>query len=199
MSKKRLLLILLIFCISAIFLSCIDCTKGQEGEDLSDQQLVARGKYLVDFGSCHTCHSPKISSPDGLIPDSTRLLSGHPSDVILRKIDVLLRSDRLSLEYLVPHPEVIGIEHPGPVEGYIAYALSLFEDDGLEVAHGPILSLAVPDRIALSERSPCNGRLCLLFHGHRCCPRPKLFCLQPAAHPIFVESSGVVQRWLFPA
>ena len=90
MSKKRLLLILLIFCISAIFLSCIDCTKGQEGEDLSDQQLVARGKYLVDFGSCHTCHSPKISSPDGLIPDSTRLLSGHPSDVILRKIDFKL-------------------------------------------------------------------------------------------------------------
>lgn len=87
MSKKRLLLILLTFCISAIFLSCIDCTKGQEGEDLSDQQLVARGKYLVDFGSCQTCHSPKISSPDGFIPDSTRHLSGHPADITLRKID----------------------------------------------------------------------------------------------------------------
>ncbi len=87
MSKKRLLLILLPFCMFSILLSYIDCTKGQESEDLSDQQLIARGKYLVEYGSCQTCHTPKISSPDGLIPDSNRHLSGHPSDITLRNID----------------------------------------------------------------------------------------------------------------
>jgi len=59
-------------------------------------------------------------------------------------------ADNAHLVYVVPHPKVIGIEHPGAVEDYIAYALVLFEGDGLEVAHGLILSLAVPDRIALS-------------------------------------------------
>jgi hypothetical protein len=41
-----------------------------------------RGKYLVNAIGCHDCHTPKIPGPDGMpIPDSTRLLSGHPEGV----------------------------------------------------------------------------------------------------------------------
>jgi len=44
--------------------------------------LVARGKYLVTTGLCHDCHSPKVFGPQGApIPDSTRLLSGHPAEL----------------------------------------------------------------------------------------------------------------------
>lgn len=44
--------------------------------------LVARGKYLVTIGGCHDCHSPKVFGPQGEpIPDTTRLLSGHPQDM----------------------------------------------------------------------------------------------------------------------
>lgn len=44
--------------------------------------LVARGKYLVTTGLCHDCHSPKVFGPMGEpIPDSTRLLSGHPAEL----------------------------------------------------------------------------------------------------------------------
>lgn len=40
---------------------------------------VARGKYLVDFGGCNDCHSPKLMTPRGPALDGTRLLSGYPA------------------------------------------------------------------------------------------------------------------------
>jgi mono/diheme cytochrome c family protein len=44
---------------------------------------VQRGEYLVHYGGCHDCHSPKIMTPNGPVPDRTRLLSGHPADAQL--------------------------------------------------------------------------------------------------------------------
>jgi len=40
---------------------------------------VERGRYLVEFGGCNDCHTPKIYA--GPVPtlDSTRLLAGHPA------------------------------------------------------------------------------------------------------------------------
>ena len=53
---------------------------------LSQEQLVARGKYLTTIGGCNDCHSPKIMTPAGPEPDPTRLLSGHPQNEKLSKI-----------------------------------------------------------------------------------------------------------------
>jgi hypothetical protein len=44
---------------------------------------VARGKYLVDISGCHDCHTPHKMGPDGLEPDMTLMLSGHPSGMAL--------------------------------------------------------------------------------------------------------------------
>jgi hypothetical protein len=42
---------------------------------------VERGKYLVTFGGCHDCHTPKIAGPDGMpVLDASKLLSGHPEN-----------------------------------------------------------------------------------------------------------------------
>ena len=41
---------------------------------------VKRGEYLATFGGCHDCHSPKVMTPNGPVPDKTKLLSGHPAD-----------------------------------------------------------------------------------------------------------------------
>ena len=41
--------------------------------------MVAQGKYIVSTGLCNDCHSPKIFTQMGPIPDSTKLLSGHPA------------------------------------------------------------------------------------------------------------------------
>lgn len=47
---------------------------------------VKRGEYLVNFGGCNDCHSPKVVTPNGPAPDKARLLSGHPADAQLPAI-----------------------------------------------------------------------------------------------------------------
>ena len=44
---------------------------------------VARGKYLVDIGGCHDCHTPHKMGADGPEPDMSLMLSGHPASMTL--------------------------------------------------------------------------------------------------------------------
>jgi len=46
----------------------------------SPSGAVARGKYLVMIGGCHDCHTPVKPGPNGLEPDMSRMLMGHPGD-----------------------------------------------------------------------------------------------------------------------
>ena len=43
----------------------------------SPAERIARGKYLVQLGGCTDCHSPKVMSPNGPVPDPTKAFSGH--------------------------------------------------------------------------------------------------------------------------
>jgi mono/diheme cytochrome c family protein len=47
------------------------------------QERVKRGEYLVNFGGCHDCHSPKVFTEKGPELDPDRLLSGHPAGTAL--------------------------------------------------------------------------------------------------------------------
>lgn len=49
----------------------------------SQQQQIARGKYLVDIMGCHDCHTPMKLGPNGPEWDMSRALSGHPQDAVL--------------------------------------------------------------------------------------------------------------------
>ena len=40
---------------------------------------VERGKYLVNTIGCDDCHTPKVMTPQGPVPDMNRRLMGHPS------------------------------------------------------------------------------------------------------------------------
>ncbi len=42
---------------------------------------VKRGEYLVSFGGCHDCHTPKKMGPKGPELDNERRLSGHPEQM----------------------------------------------------------------------------------------------------------------------
>jgi hypothetical protein len=55
--------------------------------DYSKEQLIARGKYLVNTSACNDCHSPKVITPLGLTLDTTRLLSGYPGTRPLPKVN----------------------------------------------------------------------------------------------------------------
>ncbi|MEZ5583265.1 MAG: c-type cytochrome [Candidatus Competibacteraceae bacterium] len=44
----------------------------------ADNELTARGAYLVAIADCNGCHTPFKPGPNGFGPDPSRLLSGHP-------------------------------------------------------------------------------------------------------------------------
>lgn len=67
---------------SVVLLCCSTCTTRETGERTS-AELEARGEYLVSFGGCHDCHTPKLLTPGGPVVDSTRLLSGYPAGTVL--------------------------------------------------------------------------------------------------------------------
>ena len=73
---------------SALFVSC-DPAKSEEISklDYTKEQLIARGKYLVNTSACHDCHTPKIMTPKGPELDTTRLLSGYPSSAPTPKVN----------------------------------------------------------------------------------------------------------------
>ncbi len=67
------------------------CTQNKQNADntgntqeqtaqLTDQQLVERGEYLVNIMGCNDCHSPKQMGPQGPEIIKERLLSGFPAD-----------------------------------------------------------------------------------------------------------------------
>jgi len=47
---------------------------------------IQRGRYLVDYGGCNDCHTPKLMTAKGPAPDRSRRLSGHPSNAQLPPI-----------------------------------------------------------------------------------------------------------------
>lgn len=71
MFKSVCLLIL----VSLFTLNLVGCSRQRGGA----QNPVVRGEYLVTFGGCHDCHTPKVRGPGGApVPDAAKLLSGHP-------------------------------------------------------------------------------------------------------------------------
>ena len=86
MKKNIPLFFLCTFCF-VFLLTELDCSSK-----LTKDEQVARGKYLVNIGGCNDCHSPKIMTAMGPIPDTTRLLSGQSSNLQLPPIDTSITS-----------------------------------------------------------------------------------------------------------
>jgi len=54
-----------------------------EGAAKPDAAKVERGKMLVTFGGCNDCHTPFKMGEHGPEPDMTRMLSGHPQQMVM--------------------------------------------------------------------------------------------------------------------
>ena len=54
---------------------------------LTDTSLISRGHYLVAISGCNDCHSPKMMTEQGPVPDPSLLLSGHPEKMPLAPFD----------------------------------------------------------------------------------------------------------------
>jgi len=85
MNKLVFLFLLTGFTVTIAALSCNDTAKeGVEVESavlLDSLNLIKRGDYLVsNLGGCNDCHSPKHLKDGYIVIDSSRKLSGFPSD-----------------------------------------------------------------------------------------------------------------------
>ena len=85
--------------------------------ELSQEALIKRGKYLTTVGGCNDCHSPKVMTAEGPMPDTTRLFSGHPSEEKLN-----IKSDK---EWMLFSPGLTAFVGPWGV----SYAANLSPDD----------------------------------------------------------------------
>jgi mono/diheme cytochrome c family protein len=54
-----------------------------EKKATASKEEIKRGEYLVNYGGCSDCHTPKIMTSKGPAPDPSRLLSGHPANAQL--------------------------------------------------------------------------------------------------------------------
>ncbi len=50
---------------------------------------LERGKYLVNTSGCHDCHTPFQPGPNGPEPDMSRMLSGHPEELVMPPVPSL--------------------------------------------------------------------------------------------------------------
>jgi mono/diheme cytochrome c family protein len=65
----------------------VNCKSQPEKKEMSKGEMIERGAYLVHFGGCNDCHTPKVFGPNGPVEDTTKVLSGHPEDFKLSEID----------------------------------------------------------------------------------------------------------------
>lgn len=57
----------------------VGCASQQQSADDTPAAMTQRGAYLVTIGGCDDCHTPKVMTAQGPVPDTTRRLSGHPA------------------------------------------------------------------------------------------------------------------------
>jgi Cytochrome c len=63
-------------------------TTSPETKTMTKEEMIKRGDYIVTTGSCNDCHSPKVMTQMGPVPDSTKLLSGFQAGTPLPPINL---------------------------------------------------------------------------------------------------------------
>jgi mono/diheme cytochrome c family protein len=61
----------------------LSAATAQAAEPSASKAQVERGRYLVNTGGCHDCHTPFKMGPKGPEPDMSRALSGHPEQFVM--------------------------------------------------------------------------------------------------------------------
>lgn len=93
MKKVSIIVAAFVLTITATVIACNsdkNPSTNNEGilkETVSQDSLIKRGEYLVTIMGCNDCHSPKIMGPNGPEPDPSKLLSGHPSNLAVPKVN----------------------------------------------------------------------------------------------------------------
>ncbi len=86
---KKISIVSCLTLIAFVIFSCQQKARqtSEIATEVSKDSLIRRGEYLVTVIGCGDCHSPKRMGPQGPEPDPNLLLSGHPADMPLARID----------------------------------------------------------------------------------------------------------------
>lgn len=93
MNKKLIYTFLCITFFTMIFFQ-FNCSSMDEKKSVTNEEMIANGKYLLNAGGCNDCHSPKVFTEMGPVPDTTKLLSGHPAGTKLNKVDTSVTNSK---------------------------------------------------------------------------------------------------------
>ncbi len=81
----------LVLLIAIMFVA--SCQDEPVKKELSQEELIARGEYIVSTSGCHDCHTPKKMTEQGPVPDENYLLAGHPADLPIPEYDKSILKD----------------------------------------------------------------------------------------------------------
>lgn len=90
MKLRRFLFTYLIFSTGLFLFLIASCQQQEQKTEMTEQQMIERGEFLVMVGGCDDCHTPKNFGPMGPEPDMSRRLSGHPEGSQLAPVDTTL-------------------------------------------------------------------------------------------------------------
>jgi hypothetical protein len=86
MKTRIMVLVVLALCAALLF----NCQTGPA--EMTDQEKVELGERLVASHDCILCHTPKMMTDQGPVPNPDLLLSGHPGDQTLSDFPMSLES-----------------------------------------------------------------------------------------------------------
>ena len=114
-------LIYLLF-IGVLIIACNDKPVVVENKTSSPQEpLVKRGEYLAHISGCIHCHTPKMMTPMGPIPDTSRLLAGYISNATQNPIS----EDAFSKGWLLYNMEGTSLATPM----FTSYSANITSDE----------------------------------------------------------------------
>lgn len=86
--KKSVFIPIFISILSLLIISQINCSGEEENKQMTQQELIELGKYIVTTSGCDDCHTPKIFTEAGPVFDTTRRFSGFPQGEKLPTLDI---------------------------------------------------------------------------------------------------------------
>lgn len=86
--KKVFFIVTTVAIFSLILIFQFGCMEESKTKPLTQEEMVALGKYIVTTSGCDDCHTPKIFTENGPVFDTTRRFSGFPEGEVLPAIDM---------------------------------------------------------------------------------------------------------------
>ncbi len=69
-----------------VFAITITVLAAPANAEMSQEEMIKRGEYLVTTSGCNDCHTPWKMGVNGPEPDMELMLSGHPESIVISEV-----------------------------------------------------------------------------------------------------------------